>query len=119
MPGPIDSTPPPPDPSSRPRWATHSLRDQHIAALKKVIAGLPGGWTLDCNESYDGDVAVLLTPQDGGSDGLVVSRSAAGFHLAATWEDDYQELGRFRSLEMLVSTLRETLALPRGSGPRT
>jgi hypothetical protein len=92
-----------------PLRAMHSLRGKHVAGLAKVMAGLPA-WSLECHEGYDGDLTVVLLPQNEGSDALVISRTADGFHLCTSRGDDYRSLGCFGSLEVLAAVAQATIA---------
>ncbi len=98
----------PPDGAS-PLRGLHSLRHSHVATLSRILEGRDAGWSLTQHESYDGDLSVILMPQYDTDAALVVSRSAAGFHLATNQGDDYQALGCFASLDALMAAMQASL----------
>ena len=89
-----------------PLRALHSLREKHVTVLAKTMSQLPGTWSLERHEGCDGDLTLMLMPQQANRANLVVSREADGFHLIANQDDDYRELGRFGAIDELVATLR-------------
>lgn len=94
-----------PDPAtSSPLRAVHSLREAHVRSLANDLSRLPGTWTLDRHESYDGDLTVMVTLHQG-RENLVVSHQRDGFHLGANREDSYRELGRFSTMDALVMAI--------------
>ena len=105
MPTPNRLTTPDPDMFS-PLRALHSLREKHVTVLARTMSQLPGSWSLERHESYDGDLTLMLMPQQADRANLVVSREADGFHLIANHDDDCRELGCFGALDELVATVR-------------
>ena len=96
-----------PDPDTlSPLRTLHSLREKHVTVLAKTMSQLPGTWSLERHEGCDGDLTLMLMPQQPDRANLVVSREADGFHLIANQEDDCRELGCFGALDELVATLR-------------
>ena len=89
-----------------PLRALHSLRENHVTVLAKTMSQLPGTWSLERHESYDGDLTLMLMPDHQERANLVVSRESDGFHLIANQDDDYCELGRFSAIDELVATVR-------------
>ena len=89
-----------------PLRALHSLREKHVTVLARTMSQLPGSWSLECHESYDGDLTLMLMPQQQGRANLVVNRGSDGFHLIANQDDDYCELGCFGALDDLLATVR-------------
>ena len=83
----------------------YSLRETDVAAFQQGFAENQAAWSLDCHESYDGDLTVMLTPPGEAEATLVMSRDAGGFHLAASQGDEFQDLGIFKSISSIVSTL--------------
>ena len=103
-----------PDPDTiSPLRAMHSLREKHVLTLAKALSRLPGTWSLERHEGYDGDLTLMLMPQQQESENLVVSREADGFHLIANQEDDYRSLGCFGAMDELVATMRSSAATAR------
>ncbi len=88
--------------------AMHSLREKHVRTLTEALSRLPGTWSLECHESYDGDLTLMLMPQHQERASLVVSREADGFHLIANQDDDYRKLGCFGAMDELVATMRSS-----------
>ena len=86
-----------------PLRALHSLREKHVRILARTMSQLPGTWCLERHESYDGDLTLMLMPQQPERANLVVSRESDGFHLIANQEDEYRELGCFGAIDELVA----------------
>jgi hypothetical protein len=106
-----------PDPAQlSPVRAIYSLRESHITFLAQAVAAASGPWSIARHEGYDGDLMVLMTPPGDGDADYVVSRTRAGFHLAATVEDTYQPIGVFATLAALVRCLRAQRTLCDASG---
>ncbi len=102
----------PPDPDTlSPLRALHSLREKHVTVLARTMSQLPGRWSLERHESYDGDLTLMLMPQQADPTNLVVSREADGFHLIANQDDDYRELGCFSAIDELVTTVQANVRI--------
>lgn len=98
-----------PDPDTlSPLRAMHSLREKHVKTLAMALSRLPGTWSLECHEGYDGDLTLMLMPQHQERENLVVSREADGFHLIANQDDDYRQLGCFGAMDELVATMQSS-----------
>ncbi len=108
MPTPIRFTLPDPDTLS-PLRALHSLREKHVQTLARTLSQLPGIWSLERQEGYDGDLTVMLMPQRPEGESFIISRKADGFHLGASQEDDYRELGCFAGIDELVAVMHANL----------
>ena len=99
-----------PDPDTlSPLRAMHSLREKHVLTLAQALSRLPGTWSLERHESYDGDLTLMLRPQQQEGENLVVSRRADGFHLIAN-QEDCRKLGCFGAMDELVATMRSSAA---------
>ena len=100
-----------------PLRALYSLREQHVTVLARTLSQLPGNWSLERHESYDGDLTLMLMPQHQGRANLVVNRGSDGFHLIANQDDDYLELGRFGAIDELVAGVQASVSTSKARAP--
>ncbi len=109
-----------PDPDTfSPLRTLHSLREKHVRILARVLSQLPGTWSLERHESYDGDLTLMLMPQQADRANLVVSREADGFHLITNQDDDYRKLGCFGTMDELLATVRANVHATRERSRKT
>ena len=79
---------------------------------------MPGTWSLERHEGCDGDLTLMLMPQQADRANLVVRREADGYHLTANQDDNYRELGCFGALDELLATVRANVrGRSLGAGP--
>ena len=89
--------------------AIHSLLEHHVRVLAIALSGLPGIWSLERHECYDGNLILMLTLQPQDMQNLVVSRDESGFRLNSSQNDEYRELGCFSTMSELIATLRASV----------
>ena len=100
---------------ANPIRAIHSLRERHVAAIAAAAETLPGDWSIERHEDYEGGLSVLLIPtgDDEAGETFVIYRDGAGIHLGASRWSVYREVGRFGSIEAAMYKITEALALHR------
>ncbi len=87
--------------------ALHSLTAAQAEALEAVVRRLPGRWSAERHEGYDGHLSVLIAPEGGDEAGpsLVAHRDAGGLRLDTTRWDGWEAVGRFDTLPSLLEAL--------------
>ena len=88
--------------------ALHSLTESEVVSLSLGLRDLPGAWSVEQHEGYDGDLLVLLV-QDWAADealSFALHRSAAGLHLSAQHGDEHIGLGTFAALHEVMGVIR-------------
>jgi hypothetical protein len=100
----------PVEPAASPIRALHSLTAAQVSAVRSALRRLPMPWSLDEQEGYDGELTLILAPEDGHSDlSFALWRSPAGFHLCSLRGDEQIGCEIFTSLR---DALREIPAAP-------
>lgn len=92
----------------------HSLRRREIEAVIAEVCRSSKGWSIDQHYGCDGDVMLVLTPPDAGTNTttFVLSRTATGIQLAAAEEELYEALGSFGTVAAAVQSLLATITRP-------
>ncbi len=83
-------------------------------ALQLVITGISTLWSLERHETYDGDLLVLLMPNDGMRESFGVSRSVKGYHLRTNLGDEFHDVGCFASFDELLGVVKSRAVRPQG-----
>lgn len=100
----------PPGHAASPIRALYSLTAAQVAAVRSGLRRLPIPWNLDEQEGYDGELTLILAPQDGQSDlSFALWRSPAGFHLCSLREDEQIGCEIFASLDDALSEVSSAL----------
>jgi hypothetical protein len=104
-----------------PLRSLHGLRRTDIAALSAVLGALPGVWSVETHQDYEGDLTALLVPAGGDEVGpsFVIYRRAEGFHVAVSRWDDYAPLGMVPGLEAVLPLIQVSLRQQGEQGPET
>ena len=94
--------------------ALRSLTGQAFEAVSNVISDLPGQWTVQGHDDYDGYLSVLISPKgEADAPSFLISGQVGQIELAQFQGDELHTLGRFEDLEAtiaeLVRALRQSL----------
>ncbi|HTR17936.1 MAG TPA: hypothetical protein VMI52_13005 [Acetobacteraceae bacterium] len=97
----------------------HGLRRADIAALSTGLGGLPGVWSVETHQDYEGDLTVLLVPAGGDEAGpsFVVYRQAGAFRVAVSRWDAYDPLGAVPVVEAVLPLIQACLRPGGAQGP--
>jgi hypothetical protein len=91
--------------------ALHSLTEAQAWTLTRALEGLSGDWKVERQESYDGNLCLVLLPELNHSDlTLAVNRDGAGLHLSVLHEDTYTAHGAFDEVAELVEAIQVILS---------
>ena len=94
---------------SAPIRTLHSLTSAQVSAVRSALRRLPVPWALDQQEGYDGELTLVLAPDDHSDLSFALWRSPAGFHLCSMRGDEQTGCEIFGSIE---DALREIRAAP-------
>jgi hypothetical protein len=94
--------------------ALRSLTQQAVGTVSDAIAGVPGQWTVEGHDDYDGYLSVLISPEgEADAPSFLISGQVGQIELAQFQGDELLTLGRFEDLEAttveLVRALRQSL----------
>jgi hypothetical protein len=90
--------------------AFRSLTQQAVGSVSDAIAGVPGRWTVDGHDDYDGYLSVLISPEgEADAPSFLVSGQVGQIELANFNGDELHTLGRFEDLEATIAGLVEAL----------
>lgn len=98
------------DGRSSPIRALHSLTHTQADAVEALLPRLPGGWSAERHEAYDGHLSLMLVPEAGDEAGLslVVHRDERGLRLDLTRWDAWERVGCYDALEALLEAVLVT-----------
>lgn len=87
--------------------ALHSLTHAQADAVEALLPLLPGAWSAERHEGYDGHLSLMIAPEagDAAAASLVVHRDEHGLRLDATRWDGWERVGRYDRLEALLDAI--------------
>lgn len=90
--------------------ALRSLTRQAFEAVSNVISDLPGQWTLERHDDYEGYLSVLISPEgEADAPTFLISGQVGQIELAQFQGDQLRTLGRFEDLEATIAELARAL----------
>jgi hypothetical protein len=93
-----------------------SLTQQAFDAVREAIGGMPGNWTLERHDDYEGYLSILISPEsEADVPSFLISGQVGLMEVAKFQGDELHTLGRFESLEATIAELVRalTLSLPK------
>ena len=93
------------DGRTSPIRALHSLTHAQADAVEALLPRLPGPWSAERHEGYDGHLSLVIAPEAGDVAGasLVVHRDQHGLRLDATRWDGWQPVGCYDAMAALLA----------------
>lgn len=93
--------------TSAPLRAFQSLSDAQARELEVGMAAIPGSWEIDCQESYDGHLTLIITAADV-TPGLLfaVWRDGADLQLSTMKDDEQVAVQAFISVRAVLLAIR-------------
>ena len=91
--------------AASPLRALHSLTETQVARLEGALARLPGSWSLDRHEGYDGHLTLLVTAAGDDSTSFSLHRTGQELHLSLWQGDEPTRSGTFLSVEEVARVI--------------
>jgi hypothetical protein len=87
-----------------------SLTPQAFDAVDEAIRELPGRWTLEQHDDYEGYLSVLISPEaDSDAPTYLISGKLGQVELAQFQGEELHTLGRFDNIEAAIAELVRAL----------
>jgi hypothetical protein len=88
--------------------ALHSLTEAHASAIAVALPTLSGRWSMEFQESYDGNLSLILMPEteDAAAPTLAINRDATGLHLDVVHRDMYAAQGHFGDIQGVIEAIK-------------
>jgi hypothetical protein len=98
------------DSSINPIRALHSITAAQVDSIEAALRRMPGSWSLDQQDGYDGDLTLILTLLEHPADlSFALWRTPAGYHLTTMRDDEQISCDMFASIEeVLAQAARST-----------
>jgi hypothetical protein len=92
--------------------ALRSLTQHAFDAVSEAIGGVPGSWTLERHDDYDGYLSLLISPERGSdAPSFLISGQVGLMEVAKFQDDELHTLGQFENLEATTAELVRALTL--------
>ena len=87
-----------------------SLTEQALEVVRDAIRRVPGDWTFERHDDYDGYLSVLIA-REGDLDGptFLISGQVGHIELATLQDEELHTLGRFEDIEATAAELVSVL----------
>src|SRR4051812_14710178 len=96
---------------SSPIRALHSLTEAQAWALTLALPGFSGQWKLERQESYDGNLFLVLLPEiDDSGPTLAIGRDGTGLHVGVLRQDAYAAHGAFGDIDEVIEAIQRLLS---------
>jgi hypothetical protein len=96
---------------SSPVRALYSLTEAQASALRLALPGFSGRWNLERQESYDGNLFLILLPEiDDAAPTLAINRDGTGLHLGVLCKDAYAAHGSFNDIDEVIEAIQRLVS---------
>jgi len=96
---------------SSPIRALHSLTEAQAWALTLALRRFSSRWEVERQESYDGNLCLVLLPEFDDSDPtFAINRDGTGLHLGVLHEDAYRAHGAFDDVDEVIEAIQRILS---------
>lgn len=98
--------------ATSPIRALHTLTPAQVSAVRSALPRLAGSWALDEQEGYDGELTLILTPEEQSGFSFALWRSPAGFHLVSMHGDEQVRCVVLPSIDEVLRDVCAALGRP-------
>ncbi len=91
--------------------ALRSLTTDQADLVSKAVAALPGEWTVEHHDDYDGYLLIMISPNNSSTEGaaFLISGEVDEIDVAELHHEELRHLGCFSTIEAATAELTDAM----------